>query len=83
VDYVVLRALRQHGLALTELAPAQGGTIRLKLLKLGAVVRVSVRRVWVALSEAYPLRVVFVRAWENLRALAGAPAPAAAPAASG
>jgi len=83
VAYVVLRALRQHGLAQTELAPAQAGTIRLKLLKLGAVVRVSVRRVWVALSEAYPLRAVFVRAWANLRALAAAPAPAGAPAASG
>jgi len=83
VAYLVLRALRQHGLTQTELAPAQAGTIRLKLLKLGAVVRVSVRRVWVALSEAYPLQAVFVRAWENLRALAGAPTPAAAPAASG
>jgi hypothetical protein len=78
VAYVMLRALRQYGLAQTELAPAQAGTIRLKLLKLGAVVRVSVRRVWVALSEAYPLRAAFVRAWENLRALAPAPPPAAA-----
>jgi hypothetical protein len=74
VAYIVLRALRQFGLAQTELAPAQAGTIRLKLLKLGAVVRVSVRRVWVALSEAYPLRQAFVRVWENLRRLA-VPAP--------
>jgi hypothetical protein len=78
VAYVVLRALRQFGLAQTELAPAQCDTIRLKLLKLGAVVRVSVRRVWLALSEAYPLRAVFVRAWEQLRALGAAPAPAVA-----
>jgi hypothetical protein len=76
VAYVVLRALRQFGLAQTELAPAQCDTIRLRLLKLGAVVRVSVRRVWLALSEAYPLRAVFVRAWEQLRALGAAPAPA-------
>ncbi len=76
VAYVVLRALRQFGLAQTELAQAQCDTIRLKLLKLGAVVRVSVRRVWLALSEAYPLRAVFVRAWEQLRALGAAPAPA-------
>jgi hypothetical protein len=82
VAYIVVRALRQHGLAQTDLAPAQAGTIRVKLLKLGAVVRVRVRRVWVALSDAYPLRAVFVRAWENLRALA-APAPTAAPTASG
>jgi hypothetical protein len=78
VAYVVLRALRQFGLGQTELAPAQCDTIRLKLLKLGAVVRVSVRRVWLALSEAYPLRAVFVRAWEQLRALGAAPAPAVA-----
>ena len=48
---------------------AQCSTLRVKLLKIGAVLRVSVRRVAVALSEAYPLREVFVRAWENLRAL--------------
>ena len=69
VAYVLLRALRQLGLAQTELAPAQCDTIRVKLLKIGALVRVSVRQVWVSLSEAYPLREVFVRAWEQLRAL--------------
>jgi hypothetical protein len=77
VAYVVLRALRQFGLPQTELAQAQCGTIRVRLLKLGAVVRVTVRRVWVALSEAYPLRAVFVRAWEQLRGLAAPPRPAA------
>jgi hypothetical protein len=69
VAYIVMRSLRQFGLAQTELAPAQCDTIRLKLLKVGAVVRISVRRVWVALSEAYPFRALFVRVWENLRAL--------------
>jgi hypothetical protein len=38
-------------------------------LKIGAVIRVSVRRVAVSLSEAYPLREVFVRVWEELSAL--------------
>src|SRR5262249_51873177 len=59
---------------------AQCDTIRLRLLKLGAVVRVSVRRVWVALSEAYPLRAVFAQVWAHLRALRGprVPAPAGA-----
>jgi hypothetical protein len=79
VAYVVLRALRQFGLRETELAQAQCGTIRAKLLKIGAVVRVSVRRVVVALSEACPYREVFARVWANLRAL-GAPRPAAEPA---
>jgi hypothetical protein len=69
VAYIVMRALREHGLAGTELAQAQCDTIRLKLLKLGAVIRVSVRRVAVSLSEAYPLRAVFLRVWENLAAL--------------
>ena len=69
VAYVLLRALRAYGLAQTELAQAQCDTIRVKLLKVGAVIRVSVRRVAVSLSEAYPLREVFVRVWEKLSAL--------------
>ncbi len=69
VAYVLLRALREHGLAQTELAQAQCDTIRVRLLQLGAVIRVSVRRVAVSLSEAYPLREVFVRVWERLSAL--------------
>jgi hypothetical protein len=69
VAYVVLRALRHYGLAGTELAQAQCDTLRLKLLKIGAVIRVSVRRVAVALSEAYPYRAVFLRVWEKLRAV--------------
>ncbi len=69
VAYILLRALRQFGLAQTELAQAQAETIRVKLLKLGAVVRVSVRRVCVALSEAFPLPAVFARVWDNLRRL--------------
>jgi hypothetical protein len=75
VAYLVLRALRQYGLAETELAPAQCDTIRLKLLKIGAVVRLSVRRVYVALSEAYPLRELFERVVEKLRALPQLPVP--------
>jgi hypothetical protein len=58
------------GLAETELAPAQCDTIRVRLLKIGAVIGVHVRRVTVALSEAYPLRELFVGVWEKLRALA-------------
>jgi hypothetical protein len=78
VAYVVMRALRQFGLAETELAPAQVDTIRLKLLKVGAVIRITVRRVWVALSEAYPFRDLFVRVVGNLRRLA-VPTPATVP----
>ena len=70
VAYVVLRALRQFGLAETELAQAQCETIRVKLLKLGAVVRVTARKVWLSLSESYPLREVFGRVVERLGRLA-------------
>jgi Transposase DDE domain group 1 len=73
VAYVVLRALRAYGLAQTELAQAQCDTIRLKLLKIGAVIRVTVRRVFVSLSESYPFREVFVRVYQNLRHLVAPP----------
>lgn len=68
VAYIILRALRAVGLRETPLATAQCSTIRTRLLKIGAVVRVTVRKVWVALAEAYPLRAVFAQALANLRA---------------
>ena len=56
VAYVLLEALRRLGLAETELAAAQCETIRLKLLKIGALVRVTVRKVWVQSGEQLPVR---------------------------
>ena len=79
VAYVVMRALRQFGLKETEMAQAQCDTIRVKLLKIGATIQVSVRRVVLALSEAYPFQAVFERAWANLRALAAPPEPCLSP----
>jgi len=67
VAYVVLQALRQHGLKNTELAKARCDTIRLKLLKLGAVITISVRRVWFSLAESFPYQELFVRILDNLR----------------
>ena len=52
--YVLLCALRRIGLAHTGLAAATCGTIRLKLLKIGALVRISARRVTVAMASACP-----------------------------
>jgi hypothetical protein len=69
VAYIVMRTLRAHGLKETEMSSAQVDTIRVKLLKIGAVIKVSVRRVVVSLTEACPFQAVFRRAWENLRAL--------------
>jgi hypothetical protein len=54
--YVLIETLRRTFLAGTELARAQAGTIRLKLLKIGALVRRSVRRIVIHLSESFPLR---------------------------
>ncbi len=51
-------ALRQLGLAGTELAKAQCDTIRLKLHRIGAQIRITVRKVWFVLSESYPFTVV-------------------------
>lgn len=68
VAYVVLRALREFGLPETELARAQADTIRLKLLKIGAVVRITVRKVWVAFSEAYVWQELFHRVYQRLSA---------------
>ena len=69
VAYVVMRALREHGLKNTEMAQAQCDTIRLKLFKIGALIRVSVRRVAVALSEGYPFRELFAQVCANLKQL--------------
>ena len=52
--YVLIDSLRRIGLAKTDLARATCCTIRLRLLKIGALVRISVRRVKVAMSSAWP-----------------------------
>ena len=54
--YVLLEALRRIGLRHTQFANATCGTIRLKLLKIGAQVRTSVRRIKVAMASACPYR---------------------------
>ena len=82
VAYIVMRSLRSLALKGTDMATAQCDTIRVKLLKIGAVIKVSVRRVVVALSEACPFQEVFQKAWENLRAITpfvGNPTPNATP----
>jgi len=67
VAYTLMLALRRVGLKGTELARAQCGTIRTKLLKIGALVRVTVRKVWVSLSESFPYVSVFRRVYAHLR----------------
>ena len=65
--YVLHVALREFGLAGTEMEHAQAGTIRTKLLKIGGRLRVSVRRVWISISESYPYQHLFEQILENLR----------------
>src|SRR6266478_1230508 len=57
--YLLLERLRTQGLSGTELERATAGSLRLKLLKVAAQVRVSVRRVYVQMSSAYPLQELF------------------------
>jgi hypothetical protein len=64
--YVLVCALRRLGLAGTELARATCGTIRLHLLKIGAQVRLSVRRVKVAMASGHPHQDVFRTAYMRL-----------------
>jgi Transposase DDE domain group 1 len=64
--YVLLNTLRRVGLAATRFVDATCGTIRLKLLKIGAAVRISVRRVKFSMASAFPYIDVFRTAWAAL-----------------
>jgi len=65
--YVLMHGLRRLGLVGTQHAKAQCTTIRLKLLKIAARVRITVRKVWLAYSDAYPYARDFAQILENLR----------------
>ena len=65
--YILVNELRRIGLKGTELASAQVSTIRLKLLKVGAQIRVTVRRVWISLASSFPLQNEFAMIYSNLR----------------
>jgi len=65
--YVLVSGLRRLGLKATELAQAQVATIRTKLLKIGAQIRVSVRKVWVSMASSYPWQDLYQQVWRNLR----------------
>lgn len=64
--YQLMQGLRRLGLQGTEMAQAQCQTIRLKLLKIGAQIRVTVRRVCLSLAAGYPFREIFARVYANL-----------------
>jgi len=70
--YLLLERLRTYGLAGTELERATAGSLRVKLLKVAAQVRVSVRRVYVQMSSAFPLQNIFRLCQRRLMRLAPA-----------
>lgn len=65
--YTLVEALRRLALKGTEWAEAQVDTIRLKLFKIGALVRISARRVWLEMNSFYPWKHVFAKAFDALR----------------
>ena len=62
------RTLRRMALVGTVLEKAQCGTIRLKLLKIGAQIRVTVRKVWLSLAGSYPHAALFAQVLATLDA---------------
>lgn len=66
--HLLIVGLRRLALEGTELAKAQASTLRVKLLKIGSLVTVSARRVYVRMSSAYPRQELLATALERLRA---------------
>jgi len=66
IAYCVLVALRRLALAGTEMAQAQCGTIRLRLLKIGAQVRITARKIWISMAAGHPAAAVFAAAHQKL-----------------
>jgi hypothetical protein len=67
VAYTLLKVIRQFGLKDTPLARARCDTIRLKLLKIGARVRITVRRIWLSMAESCPYQDLFATVYDNLQ----------------
>jgi hypothetical protein len=69
IAYMVMHDLRRLALKGTELERAQSTTIRLKVLKIGAQIHVTVRRVWIRMAAGYPYKDAFQQAFDNLQQL--------------
>jgi hypothetical protein len=67
IAYLLVDGLRRLALDGTDMARAQVGTIRLRLLKIGARLRITVRRIWISMAASYPHQQLFQRAWAALR----------------
>ncbi|KYK43175.1 hypothetical protein A1D31_38645 [Bradyrhizobium liaoningense] len=71
--YVLISALRRIALATIRFADATCGTIRLKLLKIGAQVRISVRRIKFSMASAFPYTDEHRQSWPNVSASSATP----------
>jgi hypothetical protein len=67
IAYTLMNGLRRLGLKATAMATAQVGTIRLKVLKIGALIQVTVRKVWVRMASSYPYQALFSQVLQQLR----------------
>src|SRR5947207_4903586 len=67
IAYILMHDLRRLALKGTELEKAQCTSIRLKVLKIGAQVHVTVRRVWIRMAAGYPYKEAFQQAFDNLQ----------------
>jgi hypothetical protein len=67
IAYTLMNGLRRLGLKATTMATAQVGTIRLKVLKIGALIQVTVRRVWVRMASSYLYQALFSQVLQQLR----------------
>ncbi len=69
IAYCLMQALRELGLQGTKMARAQCSTIRVRLLKIGARVRVTVRKVWISMASGHPAKELFATIYGNLERL--------------
>ena len=67
--YTLMQTLRRLVLEGSELAKAQCDTLRLKLLKIGVQIRVSVRKIWLSFAESYPYAALFQQVFARLEAI--------------
>jgi len=67
IAYTLMNGLRRVGLKATTMATAQVGTIRLKLLKIGAMIQITVRKVWVRMASSCPYQALFSQVLQQLR----------------
>lgn len=67
IAYLLVDGLRRLALIGTEMAQAQPQTIRLRLLKIGAKLRITVRKIWISMATSYPRQQLFQQVWASLR----------------